>query len=65
VADPSQTQQVLGKYIQVTDPAIVRTALDELSATLPQAASADPATFIDTSFTDQLESSGWIRELYP
>ena len=87
VADPNQTQQILGKYIQITDPAIVRasyaevvpylrhnvrpdvqavrTALDELAASVPQAASADPASFIDSSFADQLESSGLIRELYP
>jgi ABC-type nitrate/sulfonate/bicarbonate transport system substrate-binding protein len=47
------------------DPRAVRAALDELSASVPQAKSADPASFIDTRFTDELESSGFIKSLYP
>jgi NitT/TauT family transport system substrate-binding protein len=47
------------------DPQAVRAALDELGATMPQARSADPATFIDARFTDELESSGFIKSLYP
>ncbi len=43
----------------------VQTALEELSSTLPQAKSTDPATFVDTRFASQLESSGFIKSLYP
>jgi len=46
------------------DPKAVQTALEELSATVPQAKSATPAQFIDSTFTDQLESSGFIKSLY-
>jgi NitT/TauT family transport system substrate-binding protein len=76
IDSPTPTQQVLARYIQIDDPAIVRAsyeevlpyikrnpapdpqavkaALDGLSGTMPQAASADPASFIDARFTDEL-----------
>jgi ABC-type nitrate/sulfonate/bicarbonate transport system substrate-binding protein len=46
------------------DPEAVRSALHEQSGVMPQAASADPATFIDARFTDELEASGFIKSLY-
>jgi len=47
------------------DPKAVQTALEELSTTVPQAKSATPTQFIDARFTDQLESSGLVKSLYP
>jgi NitT/TauT family transport system substrate-binding protein len=43
----------------------VRAALDQLAETLPQASSAEPASFIDARFTDELEASGFLKSLYP
>ena len=43
----------------------VRAALREQSAAMPQAGSADPATFIDATFTNELQASGYIKSLYP
>ena len=45
-------------------PEAVRNALDQLAETLPQARSADPATFIDAEFAQQLQTSGFIDSLY-
>lgn len=47
------------------DAKAVKAGLDELANTVPQAANADPASFIDTRFTDELDSSGFIKSLYP
>jgi NitT/TauT family transport system substrate-binding protein len=43
----------------------VRSALREQSGAMPQAVSADAATFVDARFTDELEASGFIKSLYP
>lgn len=48
----------------VPDVKAVQTALDELSATEPKAKGADPKTFVETRFADQLQSSGLIDGLY-
>jgi NitT/TauT family transport system substrate-binding protein len=47
------------------DPQAVRTALTELSSSMAQAQSADPASFIDSRFADELDASGFIKSLYP
>jgi len=46
-----------------TEPGI-QLYLDQLKAKNPKAAQARPADFIDTSFLKELESSGFIGELY-
>ena len=39
----------------------IRTILDSIKRVTPKAASADPASFIDTSLVDQLVNEGYIR----
>jgi hypothetical protein len=75
---------VLGKYANITDPAVldesyqsiakylladptpstaaVKNALEELSATLPQAASADPNQFVDLTYINELKQSGFVSQ---
>jgi ABC-type nitrate/sulfonate/bicarbonate transport system substrate-binding protein len=82
--DPAGTQHVLGKYANITDPAVldesyqsiakylladptpstaaVKNALEELSATLPQAASADPNQFVDLTYINELKQSGFVSQ---
>jgi NitT/TauT family transport system substrate-binding protein len=48
----------------VPDTKAVKGALDELSAATPSARTADPASFVDQSFTQELQASGFIDGLY-
>lgn len=43
--------------------AAVKNALKEIAATNPKAATADPASFIDPSFVNQLQTSGFFSSL--
>lgn len=43
----------------------VQNALTDLAATLPQAATADPQSFMDAHFVQDLQDSGFIDSLYP
>jgi hypothetical protein len=71
ISDPniaSEAFQEVVPYLNknpAPDPKAVKAGLDELANTVPQTASADPSSFIDTRFTDELESSGFIKSLYP
>lgn len=42
----------------------VKTLLDDIAPRTPKAASADPKTFVDPSFVQELEASGFIKQLY-
>lgn len=42
----------------------VKTMLDDLAHTNPKAATADPRAFVDPSFVRELDSSGFIKQLY-
>jgi hypothetical protein len=42
----------------------VKTLLDDMAPRNPKAAAADPKTFVDTSFVQELEASGFIKQLY-
>ncbi len=42
----------------------VKAALDLIALNNPKAATADPTKFVDTSFVDDLEKSGFIASLY-
>jgi NitT/TauT family transport system substrate-binding protein len=42
----------------------VKTMLDDLARTNPKAATADPKTFVDPSLIKELDSSGFIKQLY-
>ncbi len=45
-------------------PSGVRAILESFEATMPDAKGADPETFIDGSFVQELDKSGWIARLY-
>lgn len=45
------------------DPAGIKTLLDDMAAKNPKAAAADPRAFVDQSFVQEMESSGFIRQL--
>ena len=42
----------------------VKTMLDDMAARNPKAATADPKTFVDMSFVRELDTSGFIKQLY-
>lgn len=42
----------------------VKTMLDDLAPRNPKAAAADPKSFVDMSFVQELEASGFIKQLY-
>jgi ABC-type nitrate/sulfonate/bicarbonate transport system substrate-binding protein len=42
----------------------VKTMLDDLAPHNPKAASANPKNFVDTSLVDELEASGFFKQLY-
>lgn len=71
ISDPniaSESFQEVVPYLKknpAPDTKAVKAGLDELANSVPQASNADPASFIDTRFTDELESSGFVKSLYP
>ena len=42
----------------------VKTLLDDMAPRSPKAKAADPRQFVDVSFVQELESSGYIKQLY-
>jgi ABC-type nitrate/sulfonate/bicarbonate transport system substrate-binding protein len=42
----------------------VKTLLDDIAPRTPKAAGADPKSFVDVSLVQELEASGFIRQLY-
>ena len=42
----------------------VKTLLDDIAPRTPKAATADPKSFVDMSLVQELESSGFIKQLY-
>jgi ABC-type nitrate/sulfonate/bicarbonate transport system substrate-binding protein len=42
----------------------IKTLLDDIAPRTPKAASADPKTFVDMSLVQELEASGFFRQLY-
>jgi hypothetical protein len=42
----------------------VKTMLDDLAPRNPKAAAADPKTFVDMSLVQEIEASGFIKQLY-
>jgi hypothetical protein len=45
-------------------PAGVKTLLDDLAPRDPRAAAADPKSFVDASLVRELESAGFVKQLY-
>lgn len=42
----------------------VKTLLDDLAPKNPKAAAANPRDFVDMSFVEELERSGFVKQLY-
>jgi NitT/TauT family transport system substrate-binding protein len=45
------------------DPTGIKTLLDDMAPKNPKAAAADPKSFVDLSFVQEMESSGFIKQL--
>ena len=70
LTDPDGLERTYKKYASVLpetpypDPAGIKTLLDDMAPRNPKAAAADPRTFVDQSFVQEMESSGFIKQLY-
>ena len=70
VSDPEGLERAYKDYanafpeIPYPTPDGVKTMLDDLARSNPKAASADPKTFVDMSLVKELDSSGFIKQLY-
>ena len=70
VTDPEGLERAYKDYSSVfpevpyPTPDGVKTMLDDLARTNPKAAAADPKTFVDPSLIKELDSSGFIKQLY-
>jgi NitT/TauT family transport system substrate-binding protein len=68
--DPEGLERTYKNYTAVlldvpyADPAGIKTLLDDMAAKNPKAAAADPKSFVDQSFVQEMESSGFIKQLY-
>ena len=49
--------------VPYADPAGIKTLLDDIAPKNPKAAAADPRSFVDPSFVQEMESSGFIKQL--
>lgn len=62
-----RTHQAFAKLLPETpapSPEGVKTYLDYLAASRPEAAKANPKDFVDLSFVQEVQASGFIRQLY-
>ncbi len=70
VTDPEGLERAYKDYSNVfpevpyPNPDGVKTMLDDLAPKNPKAAAADPKTFVDMSLIRELDSSGFIKQLY-
>jgi ABC-type nitrate/sulfonate/bicarbonate transport system substrate-binding protein len=70
MSDPEGLERAYRAYTAVfpdnlmPTPEGVKTMLDDLAIRDPKAAAADPKTFVDTSLIREVESSGFIKQLY-
>jgi len=70
LADPDGLERTYKKYASVLpetpypDPAGIKTLLDDMAPRNPKAAAADPKVFVDQSFVQEMEASGFIKQLY-
>jgi ABC-type nitrate/sulfonate/bicarbonate transport system substrate-binding protein len=68
--DPEGLERTYKNYTSVllevpyADPTGIKTLLDDMAPRNPKAASADPKAFVDPSFVQEMESSGFIKQLY-
>ena len=70
LTDPEGLERTYRNYTAVlletpyADPAGIKTVLDDMAPKNAKAASADPKAFVDSSFVHEMESSGFIKQLY-
>lgn len=70
VSDPEGLERAYRDYsnafpeIPYPTPEGVKTMLDDLARSNPKAAAADPKTYVDPSLIRELETSGFIKQLY-
>jgi NitT/TauT family transport system substrate-binding protein len=70
VSDPEGLERAYRDYanafpeVPYPTPDGVKTMLDYVARTNPKAATADPKAFVDPSFIKELDSSGFIKQLY-
>ena len=67
--DPEGLERTYRNYTSVlmdvpyADPAGIKTLLDDMAPKNSKAATADPKTFVDASFVQEMETSGFIKQL--
>ena len=70
LTDPEGLERTYKNYTSVlldvpyADPAGIKTLLDDMAPKNPKAAAADPKSFVDASFVQEMEASGFIKQLY-
>jgi len=70
VADPEGLERAYKDYanafpeVPYPTPEGVKTMLDYLASTNPKAATADPKAFVDPSLIRELDTSGFIKQVY-
>ena len=70
VADPEGLERAYKDYsnafpeIPYPTPDGVKTMLDDMASKSPKAAGADPKTFVDMTLVQEVEKSGFIKQLY-
>jgi len=70
LTDPDGLERTYRNYTAVllevpnADPAGMKTLLDDMAPKNPKAAVADPKSFVDQSFVQEMEASGFIKQLY-
>ena len=68
--DPEGLERTYKNYTSVLldvpypDPAGIKTLLDDMAPKSPKAAAADPKSFVDQSFVQEMETAGFIKQLY-
>jgi ABC-type nitrate/sulfonate/bicarbonate transport system substrate-binding protein len=69
LTDPDGLERTYRNYTGVlldvpyADPAGIKTLLDDMAPRQPKAAASDPKSFVDLSFVQEMESSGFIKQL--
>ncbi len=70
ISDPEGLERTYKTYAAIVpetpypSPAGIKTLLDDMAPRNPKAAAADPKSFVNLSFVQELEASGFIRQLY-
>jgi ABC-type nitrate/sulfonate/bicarbonate transport system substrate-binding protein len=68
--DPEGLERTYKNYTAVLldvpypDPAGIKTLLDDMAPRNPKAAAADPKSFVDQSFVQEMETGGFIKQLH-